>query len=240
MQELTQGQGVWKRQPSTSYFTNFQMHSLTLVAKVWYNFLCVKIKPILHLSTVTKDKTILLYSMTKGFQFNIGSFIERGLIESTQGRCTGALIHPSLITQSCRLAEVSMLDSEEQVQQRLPIPLLKAKFGSPGNSDEEADDDVAAATLSEGDPEDGNPEAENTTRSAAGASGTQQRGTPRCGVALLRGVALRRNVALRRSVEALCYSEPTRTLMASGTPRHSPLLRNVARFSFSIGRVKKL
>ena len=115
MQELTHGQGVWKRQPSTGDFATFQMHSLTLVAKAWYNFLCVKIKPTMHLSTVTKDKTIVLYAMTKGFQFDIGSVIKKGLIELTQGICTGALIHPSLITQLCRLAEVPMLDSEEQV-----------------------------------------------------------------------------------------------------------------------------
>ena len=94
MQELTHGQGVWKRQPSIGDFTTFQMHSLTLVAKVWYNFLCVKMKPTLHLSTVTKNKTILLYAMTKGFQFDIGFFTERGLIESTQRRCTKTLIHP--------------------------------------------------------------------------------------------------------------------------------------------------
>ena len=125
--ELTHGQGVWRRQPSTGDFTTFQMHSLTPVAKVWYNFLCVKIKPTLPLSIVMKDKTILLYAMTKGFQFDIGSVIQRGLIESTQGRCTGALIHPSLITQLCRLAEVLMLDSEEQVQQRLPILISTQK-----------------------------------------------------------------------------------------------------------------
>ena len=76
MQELTHCQGVWKHQPSTGDFTTFQMHSLTPVAKVWYNFLSIKIKPTLHLSTVTKDKTILLYAMTKGFQFDIGSVIE--------------------------------------------------------------------------------------------------------------------------------------------------------------------
>ena len=113
IEELTQGQGVWRRQPSTGDFTTFQMNSLTPVSKVWYNFLCVKIKPSLHLSTVTKDRAILLYAMTKGFQFDIGSVIERGLIESIQGRCTGALIHPSLITKLCRLAEISMLDSKE-------------------------------------------------------------------------------------------------------------------------------
>ena len=50
-----------------------------------------------------------------------------------------------------------MLDFKEQVQQLLPIPLPKAKFGSPGDSDEEADDDAAAATPSEGDLEDNDP-----------------------------------------------------------------------------------
>ena len=48
-----------------------------------------------------------------------------------------------------------MLDTEEQVQQRLPIPLPKAKFGSPGDSDKETDEDALAATPSAGDPEDG-------------------------------------------------------------------------------------
>ena len=142
------------------------MHSLTSVAKVWYNFLCVEIKPTLHLSTITKEKTILHYAMTQGFQFDIGSVIERGLIESTQRRCTRALIHPSLITQLCQLAEVPILDSDEQVQQRLPIPLPKEKFESLGDSEEEADDDVAAAAPSEGNPEDGDLEVpSNSTQS---------------------------------------------------------------------------
>ena len=156
MQELTKG--MWKRQPSTGDFTNFHMHSLTLVDKAWYNFLFIKIKPTMHLSTVTKDKTILLYTMTKGFKFDIESVIKKGLIESTQGQCTGTLIHPSLITRLCQLAEVPMLDSKEQVQQRLPIPLPKAKYGSPGGSEEEADEDAPTAAPSEGDSEDGDHE----------------------------------------------------------------------------------
>ena len=51
-----------------------------------------------------------------------------------------------------------MLDFEEQVQQRLPIPLPKAKFGSLGDSEKEADDDAAVAAPSEDEPEDGDPE----------------------------------------------------------------------------------
>ena len=44
------------------------------------------------------------------------------------------------------------------MQQRLPIPLPKAKFWSPIELEEEANDDVATAALSEGDFEDGDPE----------------------------------------------------------------------------------
>ena len=51
-----------------------------------------------------------------------------------------------------------MLDDEEQMQQRLPIPLPKAKFENLGDSDEETDEDVPAATPNAGDPEDGDPE----------------------------------------------------------------------------------
>ena len=149
---------MWRRYPSTSEFTTFSMTALMLVAKVWYNFLCVKIKPSLHLSIVTKDKTILLYGMTKGFQFDIGTVIERRLIELTHGRCIGGLIHPSLITELCRLVGVPMLDSEEQVQQRPPIPQPKVKFGSPEESDDETDDDVPVSTPNTSDSVDGDPE----------------------------------------------------------------------------------
>ena len=79
MQELTQGQGVWRRHLSMGEFTTFPMTILTPMAKVWYNFLSIKIKPSLYLSTVTKDKTILFYAMTKGLQFDIGMVIERGV-----------------------------------------------------------------------------------------------------------------------------------------------------------------
>ena len=51
-----------------------------------------------------------------------------------------------------------MLESEEQVQRRLPIPLPKVKFDCPGDLDEETDEDALVAIHSAGDLEDGNPE----------------------------------------------------------------------------------
>ena len=159
---------MWRRYPSTGEFTTFPMTALTPMVKVWYNFLCVKIKPSLHLSTVKKDKTILLYAMTKGFQFDIGTIIEPGLIESTHGRYAGALIHPFLITKLFRSAGVLMLDSEEQVQQCLPIPLPRVKFGSPDEFNDETDYDVPTATPSASDLVDSDPEVpSSSTKSLA-------------------------------------------------------------------------
>ena len=47
-----------------------------------------------------------------------------------------------------------MLDSEEQVQQCLPIPLPRVKFGSPDESGDETDDDVSTTTPRVSDPVD--------------------------------------------------------------------------------------
>ena len=65
------------------------------------------------------------------------------------------MIYRSLITQLCQLARVPMLDSEEQVQQRLSIPLTRAKFESSDESDDETDHDVPTTTPSASDPVDG-------------------------------------------------------------------------------------
>ena len=65
---------------------NIQIKTLTPVAKVWYNFLCAKLRPNLHLTSVTKDKTILLYAITRDIKFDVEHVIEGGIIESTHGR----------------------------------------------------------------------------------------------------------------------------------------------------------
>ena len=106
--------------------------------------------------------------MTKGFQFDIETVIERGLIESTHGRYTGALVHNSLIIELCQSAEVQMVASKEQVQQRLPIPLPRVKFGSPDESNDETNDDALGATPSVSDLVDDDPEVpSNSTQSLA-------------------------------------------------------------------------
>ena len=84
MRFLIRDRGVWKRHPSKSEVTTFQMKALKSVSKVWYNFICSSLKPSLHLSTVTLDKTILLYAIVHGIKFNVDNVIERGIIDFTQ------------------------------------------------------------------------------------------------------------------------------------------------------------
>ena len=72
----------------------------------------------------------MLYAIVQGIKFNVKHVIERGIIESTYRKCIEALIRPSLITQLCRLAEVSMLELEEKSTHRLPVSLLKTKHGA--------------------------------------------------------------------------------------------------------------
>ena len=127
------------------------MKTPTTVVKVWYNFLCAKIKPNLHLTTVTKDKTILLYAITQGIKFDVEHIIERGLIESTHGCCTGALIYPSLITQLCCIVEVPYLESKKKVHHRLPLSLPKSKVVTQENMEDEDDEDATSVEQSEED-----------------------------------------------------------------------------------------
>ena len=61
-----------------------------------------------------------------------------------------------------------MLDSHEQVQQRLPILLPKAKFEISGYSDEETEEDAPDATPNASDLEDGNPEVPSSSTQSLG------------------------------------------------------------------------
>ena len=150
------------------------MKTLTPVAKVWYNFLSAKLKPNLHLSMVTRDKTILLYVINQGIKFDVGHVIHRGIIESTHGHCTGALIRLSLITQLCQNAKVSMLETKEKVHHRLPLSMPKAKDGAQDNVKD--DDEGNVAENREEDSEDGDSEVDlpNALRSAFSRLSTRQ------------------------------------------------------------------
>ena len=158
MRSLTRGRGEWKCHPSTLEVMTFQMKALKPVPKVWYNFLYAKLKPSLHMSIMTKDKTILLYAIVQGIKFDVSHALESRIIESTQGHCIGALIHPSLITQ--RATEVPMLESKEKSYHQLPLTLPKSKDGAPNDMNEEEEDAATVGQQTKEDLEDEDLEAD--------------------------------------------------------------------------------
>ena len=69
-------------------------------------------------------------------------------MDMLKNRCTGVLMHPSLITLLCKLAGVSMSESEEKTPPKLPLPVLKSKEGST-YQDTNAEDEGDATPVAE-------------------------------------------------------------------------------------------
>ena len=77
--------------------------SLTEQARVWFYFLCLVILPLKHLSTVREKEAVLLYSILKGYKFNVGKIIENSILSYYKGCYRGLVPHPALITRLCIL-----------------------------------------------------------------------------------------------------------------------------------------
>lgn len=69
--------------------TTWTMHergSMTfrLYGKAWYAFLCAKLMPCMHVSHVTKERAVLLYSIIKGFKIDVGLLIQQSNLRATR------------------------------------------------------------------------------------------------------------------------------------------------------------
>ena len=64
---------------------------LTEHAKAWFYFMSSKLLPSKHVSTVYRDRAVVLYAILMNFKFNLGNIIKTSLIEGELGK---SLIHP--------------------------------------------------------------------------------------------------------------------------------------------------
>ena len=97
---LTDGKGEWKgtkKTPSKSITRG----DLTEEAKVWFYFIKSVFLPSKHLSTVRRDKEILLHALLKGYKINVGKIIEKSILGYSKGNCRGMIPHPGTITRLC-------------------------------------------------------------------------------------------------------------------------------------------
>ena len=65
--------------------------SLTKEAKAWFYFMNSRVVPFMHVSTLYKDRAILLYTILRKYKFNVGNIIQQSLLEEDTRR---SLTHP--------------------------------------------------------------------------------------------------------------------------------------------------
>ena len=119
---LTVGQGKWEAtwKPSPRY----HRRSLTEEAKVWFYFLSSVILPTKHLCAVREQKSIILYSLLKGYKMNVGGLIEGCIRGYHLSNKRGLISHPSTISKLCILAGVrGSWDEKETCHKASPLTL---------------------------------------------------------------------------------------------------------------------
>ncbi|PIN21730.1 hypothetical protein CDL12_05568 [Handroanthus impetiginosus] len=90
--------------------------SLTNKAWDWLRFINVLLYPSSHLSEVSNDRAILLYTILTGVPLDIERYIHNVILKSARGGMTVSLYFPSLITALCRQEGLENLPGDELVQ----------------------------------------------------------------------------------------------------------------------------
>ena len=72
------------------------------------------LKPSNHVSTMRQDRTILLYVLVKGYALNVGKIMEESILDYTEGKFSGNIPHPSLITLLCIKGGSKVNEVEEE------------------------------------------------------------------------------------------------------------------------------
>ena len=57
--------------------------------------------PSKHLSTMRRDKAILLYALLKGYKINVGKIIEKSILSYSKSKYRGMIPHPATIMRLC-------------------------------------------------------------------------------------------------------------------------------------------
>ena len=97
---LTAGKGEWKG-TMINPFRSIARGDLAKEAMVWLYFISYVLRPSNHLSTVGREKAILLYALLKGYKKNVGKIIENSILGYFERKCKGMIPHPATITNLC-------------------------------------------------------------------------------------------------------------------------------------------
>ncbi|EOY21561.1 Uncharacterized protein TCM_013376 [Theobroma cacao] len=98
----------------------FKANAMDSDYKVWYHFLTTNMRLVKHLSDVTKDRTVLLYSIATKKSIDIGQLIFNNIIMLAQSPHDG-LWYPSLIIAFYCQARVVWSTNEELLHPKIPL-----------------------------------------------------------------------------------------------------------------------
>lgn len=98
---------TWKTNDMTCERTTFPHSALNCYyGKAWFNFVCANMIPTHHLSNMTKDRTILLFTIITGLDVDIGVLIHESILKAIKSATSMGLLHPSLITRLYKRAGI--------------------------------------------------------------------------------------------------------------------------------------
>ena len=94
------------------------------------------LKPYKHVSTMRQDRSLLLYSLVKGYALNVGKMMEESILDYAEGKFSGMIPHHSLITLLCIKGGVQFNEiDEDRFPKASPLTLARV-FKAPIESEE--------------------------------------------------------------------------------------------------------
>ena len=81
---------------------------------MWFYFIASIIILTKHLSTIREQEAIILYTLMKGYKFDMGKVIETSIRSFHKNVKRGLISHPGTITRLCILAGVKGIWAEEE------------------------------------------------------------------------------------------------------------------------------
>lgn len=94
--------------------------SLTYYAKGLHKFVSAHLMPSKHISDVTWDRAVLIYTILEENPVDVGRLINAQLTSIIRQTCTGGFCFPSLITELCQEAGV-MWGRDSEIQPAKPL-----------------------------------------------------------------------------------------------------------------------
>ncbi|MBA0570342.1 hypothetical protein Golob_004014 [Gossypium lobatum] len=117
---LTEGKEVRKHKTGTTVPKTFNQALMTLRAKIWMNFVCLRIWPIADLFDISPVQAIQVYAILQKKQISTGTWIYRNMIAFVKNQAKGTFFS-YLIMELCKKVRVPMerMDKEMNPPKKL-------------------------------------------------------------------------------------------------------------------------